>query len=240
MRESGDDGRMKRALSATVWILLWLGSLAITLSSLVYFQSDERAAFVIEKLPLPSEDLFLLALRIHVIAAALSLPGCLILSSKAVLRCWPRFHRWCGRFTGLMAMTALVPSGFYLSFFARGGLSSTLGFQLSGLIVAGAMIQSVRDARAKRYAAHRRWAFHVLGQLSVAVTSRAMLFVLESSNMNPDTAYRLSLWIPVTGTLLFVEYLTATHHFKSWIRRNYEIMARTFHRPNSSVADSNG
>jgi len=240
VRESADDGGMKRAFSAAVWIVLWLGSLAITLSSLVYFQSDERAAFVIEKLPLPSEDLFLMALRIHVIAAAFSLPGCLLLSSKAVLRRWPRFHRWCGRLTGLIVMAALVPSGFYLSFFARGGFSSTLGFQLSGLIVAGAMIQSVRDARAKRFAAHRRWAFHVLGQLSVAVTSRAMLFALESSNMNPDTAYRLSLWIPVTGTFLLVEYLTTAHKFRSWIRRNYEITARTFHRSHASVADSNG
>lgn len=198
---------MKRLAQTSLWLVLCLGSLAITLSSIVYFHSHERPPFVIEKLPLPAENLYLLLLRLHVLAAALALPGCLILSSKAVLKRWPKFHRYCGRSIGALVMGVLAPTGFYLAFFARGGLGATLGFLLTGAIVMVAMVQAIRAARAKQYARHRRFTFHVLGQLSVAVTSRAMLHVLESSNFDPDFAYLLSLWIPVLGTFALVEGL---------------------------------
>jgi hypothetical protein len=216
---------VKRAAHSMVWLFLWLGSFAITLSSLAYFHPDERAAFIIEKLPLPAEDLYVLVLRLHVIAAALALPGCLILSSKTLLKGWPRFHRWCGRVVGSLVISVLTPTGFYLAFFARGGWGATLGFLMSGVIVMAAMIQSIRAARAKRYASHRRFAFHVLGQLSVAVTSRALLFVLESSNLNPDVAYLVSLWIPVLGTFALVEFMASPTQFRLFYRRIYEQMA---------------
>jgi hypothetical protein len=90
------------------------------------------------------------------------------------------------------------------------------------VIVLAAMIHGVRTARARSFAAHRRATFHVLGQLSVAVTSRAMLFVLESSNMNPDVAYLASLWIPVLGTIVLVELLVPSRTSFSFFRRIHE------------------
>src|SRR5436305_1512629 len=112
---------------AAFFLVCALGSGAITWASLVYF-GEELAPFVLEKLPLPHEDLWMLALRAHVIAAAICLPGCLVLSLRFVLRRAPRFHRWLGRTTGVLVLGVLVPSGFYLSLFARGGLPSTIGF----------------------------------------------------------------------------------------------------------------
>src|SRR6185369_11597026 len=111
----------------------------------------------------------------HVVAAAFALPGCLLLLSKRVLVRAPLAHRWAGRATAAVVLLALVPSGSYLALFAKGGIASTLGFLLSGAIVAAAMVQGVREARARRFAAHRRLVLHVLAQLSVAVTSRAIL-----------------------------------------------------------------
>jgi hypothetical protein len=217
-----------------VWLFLWLGSFAITLSSLVYFRFDEYAPFVIEKLPLPFENLYVLVLRLHVAAAALALPGCLLLTSKALLRHAPRFHRCCGRLTGVLVVALLTPTGFYLALFARGGRGATLGFLLTGGIVLWAMLQAIRAARARRYASHRRFALHVVGQLSVAVTSRAMLFVLESSNMDPDLAYLVSLWMPVLGTFALVECLVSPNAVSIIIRRIYERIvqpAGSLHRP---------
>lgn len=198
---------MKRAAQTFIWLVLALGSLAVTYASAVYFEANQRPPFLIEKLPLSNESLYLWILRVHVAAAALALPGCLILVSGWVLKRWPRFHRWCGRIVGLDVLAVLAPSGFYLAFFARAGIGSTLGFLLTGGIAVWAMLQAIRWARARRFARHRLYAFHVLGQLSVAVTSRAMLFALESSNLNPDLAYLLSLWIPVVGTFALVQYL---------------------------------
>jgi len=204
--------RVGRLLSS-VWMLgLAFGALTIGWASRVYFQSDELAPFVIEKLPLPHEDLWLAALKVHVVAASFALPACLLLSLKRMLR-FPRVHRWLGRGTGVVILAALVPSGLYLSLFAKGGAPSTIGFALSGLIVALAMVQGVRRARAKDYVGHRRCMLHVLAQLSVAVTSRTLLTQLDAVGIDPDAAYLFALWAPVLASFGFVEvYVSRRSH----------------------------
>jgi hypothetical protein len=188
-------------------VALGLGSVAITTASLVYFGED-LAPFVLEKLPLPLEDVWMLALKVHVAAAAFCLPGCLILYSKTVLRRWPRLHRWLGRVTATLLLFALVPSGVYLSLFAKGGLPSTVGFLLSGTIVAVGMVRGVAAARARRFLEHRRWVLHVLAQLSVAVTSRTMLFGFDAAGVDEQLAYLVSLWLPVVGSFALVELMS--------------------------------
>jgi len=185
-------------------LALALGSAAITAGSLVYFDED-LAPFVLEKLPLPLEDVWMLALRVHVVAAAVCLPGCILLFSTTLVRRAPRLHRWVGRVTATLVLLALVPSGLYLSLFAKGGLPSTLGFMLSGIIAGAAMVEGVRAARARRFLEHRRWTLHVLAQLSVAVTSRAMLFAFDAAAVDEQVAYIVSLWLPVAGSFGLVE-----------------------------------
>lgn len=192
-------------LRVLVLVALAAGSAAITAASLAYFGED-LAPFVVEKLPLPLEDVWMLALRIHVVAAAVCLPGCILLSLGIVIR-RPRLHRWLGRVTGAAVLLALVPSGLYLSLFAKGGLPSTVGFMLSGAIVAIAMVQGVRTAWARRFVEHRRCVLHVLAQLSVAVTSRAMLVAFDAAAVDETLAYLVSLWVPVVGSFALVELL---------------------------------
>jgi hypothetical protein len=200
---------------------LGLGALIIGWASRVYFDAGELAPFVIEKLPLPHEALWLAALKAHVVAACFALPACLLLSAKRMLR-FPRTHRWLGRGTGAVVLAVVVPSGLYLSLFAKGGAPVTVGFALSGLIVALAMVQGIRLARAKDYAGHQRCMLHVLAQLSVAVTSRALLYLLDVVGIDPDTAYLFGLWLPVLASAGFVEV---------------RIFARP-HRRNSHVANA--
>jgi hypothetical protein len=207
---------------AVTGLALALGSGFITISSLVYFD-DDLAPFVLEKLPLPLEDVWMLALKVHVVAAAFCLPACLLLVSTTVLRRAPRLHRWLGRVTAAALLLALVPSGFYLSLFAKGGVVSTVGFMLSGAIVAFAMVQGVRLARARRFLEHRRWVWHVLAQLSVAVTSRAMLFAFDAAGVDERLAYFVSLWLPVVGSFALVELLSSRTRPSTW--RNHEAPA---------------
>jgi hypothetical protein len=199
-------------LMRSAWFMaLALGSAVITVASLDYFRAD-LPEFVIEKLPLPWEAVWLGALKIHVAAAAVALPGCLVLLSKTALRCAPRFHRWTGRVTAAVVLVALVPSGSYLALFAKGGLPSSAGFLVSGAIAAAAMVQAVREARARRFEAHRRCALHVLGQLSVAVTSRTMLVGFDALAFDPVPAYLMALWLPVVASALVVELVFWRKH----------------------------
>lgn len=198
------------------------GSALITWGSVAYFNDDELAPFVIEKLPLPNEELWLGALQLHVVAASFALPACLLLLSRTVLKRFPRFHRWLGRLAATAIVFALVPSGFYMSFFAKAGFWSTVGFQLTGLITLVSMVLAVTTARKKDFVAHRRWTLHMFAQLSVAVTSRAMLFGLDALNVEPDLGYLVALWVPVVGSALCVELVTSRGLKLFTLRRNHE------------------
>lgn len=221
-------------LRPLVVVLLALGSAAITWSSLVYFDADEYAPFVMEKLELPelNEERYTLALQVHVIAAAVALPACLLLISRTLRRRAPRVHRWLGRITGIIVVLALAPSGFYLSLFAKAGVLSTAGFMLSGAIIVVAMVRGVRAARAGAYAEHRRFVLHVLAQMAVAVVSRAMLFVAEMAAFDRETAYLASLWIPVLGCAGVVEWLAGPRHQS---RRNHASLSARGRHPRPLV-----
>lgn len=187
-------------------IVMLLGSAFITAMSLPYFDFGTLPPFVVEKLPLRFEALWLASLRVHVAAAALTFPLCLALMTRALQRrtVW---HRWLGRVTGVLVLFALVPAGVVLAFDAKGGRVVTAGFLLSAAIVAGAMIAGVRAARRRDLIAHGRAMRHVVGQMSVAVISRALIVGLDALGVDPNIAYVAALWGPVLASAAVVELM---------------------------------
>jgi hypothetical protein len=49
---------------------------------------------------------------------------------------------------------------------------------------------------------------HVFAQMSVAITSRAMLMALDVAGVSPDLAYVVALWLPVVGSAVAAEMLS--------------------------------
>ena len=188
----------------------FLGAGAMAWAGRAYFAEDDLPEFVLEHLPLASglsEDLWLGALRVHVVAGCLALPACLILLSRRVLGAWPLLHRWLGRLTGVVIMLALLPSGAVLSLDAKEGWPVSVGFWLSGSVVACGMVLGVRAARRRQSVAHRRWVSHVAGQLAVAVASRVLMAALDAAAVDPGVAYLAALWIPVVLSVVIIEFL---------------------------------
>lgn len=188
-------------------IVMLLGSALITAASLAYFDLDTLPPFVIEKLPLRFESLWLASLRVHVAAAALTFPLCLLLMTRSLQR-RPTWHRWLGRLTGTLVLFALVPSGVVLSFDAKGGQAVTAGFLLSAAIVAACMVSGVLAARRRDFTSHRRAMRHVVGQMSVAVTSRALILGLNALGLDPDLSYVVALWGPVLASVAVADLIS--------------------------------
>jgi len=182
------------------------GAALITSASLDYFDFETLPPFVIEKLPLRFEALWLGSLRVHVASALVSLPLCLLLATRTLQR-YAVWHRWLGRVAAGLVLFALVPSGFVLALDAKGGVVVTLGFLLSGALVAWFVVQGVRSARRRELAAHARAMRHVLAQMSVAVTSRALIVGLDVLGVDPDRSYVIALWVPVLASAALVEWL---------------------------------
>ncbi len=183
------------------------GAALITANSLVYLDFDAVAPFVVERLPERFASIWLLALRVHVAAALLSLPLCLVLMTRWLQR-RAAWHRWIGRVAGAVVLLALVPAGAILALHAKGGAPVTAGFLLSGAILAAAMIHGVLAVRRRDVLAHRRSMRHVVGQMSVAVTSRALLVGFDAAGVDPSLAYVVALWGPLLATVAVVEAIS--------------------------------
>jgi uncharacterized membrane protein len=190
------------------FLLMWVGVWMMFSASATYLELGEPHPFFLEKLPLAHPTLWLTALYVHVPAALLSLPASLLLLVRRVRTRAPRFHRWLGRVTGVLVLFAVVPSGLYLAFFAQGGLITTLGFWLTGLIAFVAMVKSIQSARARDMKAHRRFSSHVAAQLSVAVISRFLLIGAEQLGLYSEWVYIAALWVPVIACAFVAELLT--------------------------------
>ena len=185
-------------------VTMAFGAAFITASSLAYFDLGELPPFAIEKLPVRFSTLWLASLRVHVTAALVSLPLCIVLMTRMVQR-RRAVHRWLGRAAGVIILGALAPSGAVLAFDAKGGAFVTAGFLLSDALVAYFMVKGVAAARRRDLVTHRRAMGHVFAQMSVAVTSRAMLMALDVAGVSPDLAYVLALWLPVVGSAAAAE-----------------------------------
>lgn len=187
------------------FIAMALGTCAMGVASWPYFFGEDLHAFIIEKLPVPAEDLYLSSLHVHVATALFALSACTILLSRGLLRRAPRVHRHLGRVVGVVILFALIPSGLHLAIFAKGGFVVTVGFALSAAIVVAALVHGVLTARRGDLVAHRRDMLHVTAQLSVAVTSRAMLVAFDALSVDPEFAYVAALYVPVVFSALVVE-----------------------------------
>jgi uncharacterized membrane protein len=188
-------------------LAMLVGAAFITASSLAYFDFDTLPAFVVEKLPVRFESLWLASLRVHVAAALLAFPLCLLLTTRSLQRriVW---HRRLGRIGGVLVLVALVPSGIVLAFDAKGGGVVTAGFLVSAAIIAWFMVRGVLAARRHDVVSHRRAMRHVIGQMSVAVISRALLVGLDALGVDPDLAYVVALWGPVLASAAVVELIS--------------------------------
>ncbi len=197
----------RRSVKTSIILAITLGAAAIAKASFGYF-GEEMPLFVVEKLPLPYEETWLRVLKFHVAASLFCLPACLLLLSTSALKRLRGLHRWLGRITGMVTLLVLVPSGAYMAFFAKGGVLGTIGFLLTGTIVAVAMVLGIHAARRRRIVEHRRWMLHVAAQMSVAVISRVMMLGFDAFAFDPSAAYLISLWLPVIGGFLVVESIS--------------------------------
>lgn len=197
-------------LRLAFFALMAAGTWTMLVASATYLELGKEHPFFLEKLPLARPKLWLGALYVHVPSALFALPACLLLLSRGLRKRLPRFHRWLGRVTGALVLLAVVPSGLYLAFFAQGGLVTTLGFWLTGVIAFVAMARSIERARARDFKAHRRYSAHVAAQLSVAVFSRLMLISAEHLELYNTWVYVAALWLPVIACAVVAELLTGS------------------------------
>ncbi len=118
-------------------ILAWLGFLAGTLlilsNSLADYRPGGTEIFISQRDPSTVGPLWLISLRIHVLAGCVCLIASLPQFSRGLLRRFPSLHRISGRIYAILILLIVSPTGIHLAFYAKGGLAGQSGFFLLGI-----------------------------------------------------------------------------------------------------------
>lgn len=218
---------VSRYLSASFWILMLVCSALIAWNTLPYFDLQPTHTFLIEKRNNWADPIWRICFYNHIAAGLVCLASACLPFSKRVRNMAPSLHRLSGRIYAISVCLALVPTGLYLSWFAKGGWLGAGGFAINGILLFLTTWKGVQTAVSKQFVAHRRWMIRSYSMAATAISFR-MLFVGLSAltNLHETYAYIGAIWLSVALNAIIAEAVIlttsrkGTHHETLHIHRS--------------------
>lgn len=125
----------------------------------------------------------------------------------AIRRRWPALHRWMGRAFLALGVLPGGLAGLYMAFHAYGGWVSTSGFALLAILWLFTAARAYQTARARDFAAHRRWMVRCFALALAALTLRIQLGLCAALGLAFDSYYPILAWISWIPNLIIAELL---------------------------------
>lgn len=138
------------------------------------------------------------AFWVHLFAGPVSLVLGLLLINEKFLKNYRPWHRFLGRLQAINVLALLVPSGFWMSFYAASGTQAAFSFAILSLLTGTTIAMGWRAAVQRRYADHRRWMLRNFTLLCSAVILRICFgaaTVLEYDPIWLDPTVTWGCWI---------------------------------------------
>jgi uncharacterized membrane protein len=117
----------------------------------------------------------------------------------------PAVHRWTGR-VYVLAVGVGGLSGIWMAFFTITGPVAGAGFLVLAILWLAVTWQAYAAARARDFAAHRRWMIRSAGLTFAAVTLRLYLGLSMAAGLPFDPAYTVIAWACWVPNALIVEW----------------------------------
>jgi hypothetical protein len=192
--------------SAAAFALITLGSLGVAGYALVAYtlyppgstvHPQMRAVY--EQIPVP--------ILTHIFASLTALTLGPWQFIAAIRRRVPQVHRWMGRAYLALGVLPGGLAGLYMSFYSFGGPVAHAGFAVGSVIwlVTGYLAYST--ARARNFAAHRRWMIINFAMTFAAVTLRIQLGSGFAMGWRFETFYPILAWSSWVPNLLLALWL---------------------------------
>lgn len=109
---------------------------------------------------------------VHIFSGPLSLILGMNLMSDQFRARFPRRHRCVGRFQALCVLLLVLPSGFWMAFYAEAGPVATASFVVLSFVTGLCIVLGWREAVRRRFATHRLWMIRSFVLLCSAVVIR--------------------------------------------------------------------
>ncbi len=172
---------MSRQTSQRIWslakLLAALLVVRVTVAVLVgyrdYFPPNFQTDFLLGRSEYFFRD-YQWAFYAHIAAGPPALIVGLLLISKRFRARYPKWHRYLGRIQGANVLVVLLPSGWWMALYARGGRIAEVGFGVLTVLTATCVILGWRAAVKKRFAHHERWMWRTFVLLCSAVVIRIL------------------------------------------------------------------
>lgn len=198
---------LRSVLLSAAWLGFFAGCLLILDNSYRDFGPGGEGVFIAQKDDALRTPLWILSLRVHIVAGAICLLACLPQFSGTLLRRVPSLHRICGKAYAASVLFVLCPTGIHLALSAKGGLAGQAGFLLLGIASFHTTLQGILTIRRGDLPGHRRWMTRSFALIASAVTFRVYHVALFHAGLPDATNYVASLWLSVLGNAAVAEWI---------------------------------
>ncbi|MFM7022788.1 MAG: DUF2306 domain-containing protein [Flavobacteriales bacterium] len=202
---------MMTVLRYTGKLLLWIPivffSTLLVMNTMEFFHFDTSRGFLSEKTEAIKNVLWLPMFYLHISSGILLLVIPMVNFSRRMLKFSPRMHVVIGKIYVYLALYLVAPSGIYLSFFAKEGLWSILGFFVTGLCLSFSTYLGWIAMKKNNLQGHIEWMSRSYAVVSSAITFRILHLVFYSLEVEYHYNYILSVWLSLLVNLLLVEIM---------------------------------
>lgn len=177
----------------------------------IYLVSDfNKSPFILSKIQSlgPQSTLWYTFLFIHVFGSLASIIIGPFLFINTIRIKFLKWHRGFGLFYYLSIFFGSL-SGIYLSFFATGGLPSTIGLLLLSILWFYTALQAVRNIRQQNIQLHQQWMIRNYSLTFAAVSLRVWLAIIGNI-LGADQfplSFALSVWLSWTLNFALAEFI---------------------------------
>lgn len=201
------------------WVPVIFLSLLLVYNTLPYFTFSRHLSFLEERSVLYDKLAWRISFYVHIAAGALCISTALLQFSSWILRKRKRIHIISGKIYVFVVLLIGAPSGFYMTFFAKGGFMERACFMLMAIFWFYSTYKGlVAAARDKNYVSHKCWMIRSYAMALTAVTFRVYHIAFYLLGMDHFDNYALSLWISVFGNALVAEaiiFSLGKHYLKT-------------------------
>jgi Predicted membrane protein (DUF2306) len=195
----------------TVFTIFWLPivffSLLIVYNTLPYFNFKQDFIFITERAVLFLKPVYKFSFYIHIFAGMFCVLAALLQFSSSILKKRKKIHIWSGRVYVFVVLAVGAPTGLYMSFFAKGGISEKCLFMFMAISWFYFTAKGLLTVLQKNIQHHKVWMIRSYSMALTAVTFRVYYLILYLFDVELTKNYEVSLWMSVLGNIALAELI---------------------------------
>jgi len=200
----------KKAIVTGGLILFWAPviflSLLLIYNTIPYFTFNRNLSFLEERSVLYDKVVWRVSFYVHIAAGALCIGTALLQFSSWILKKRRRIHIISGKIYVFVVLLVGAPSGFYMTFFAKGGFWERACFMLMAIFWFYSTYKGfIAAAKEKNFLSHKYWMIRSYSMALTAVTFRVYHILFYLWGLGHFDNYAISLWISVFGNAFVAE-----------------------------------